>query len=382
MTEQDRLAEVADNVVRLQAAKRKAAKPRRLVVQWPGEIRPHLRGRYLVKGLLPTGTGVIFGRANAGKTAVAGDLALHLAAGLEYRGRPTRSAFVVWVALEAQESWANRVVAWCRHHQIEPGELRLATVTGIVDLRHVNSVRELIEVLAEVEAQVGEPVDLVVFDTLARALPGANENDSADMGAAIASLARIAAEMGGASVMLLHHVGKDEARGPRGHSSLLAAVDSAFEVKDGELIVHKARDSKIGAALAFELRGVEIGTDEDGEPVTAVVALAADAPVAHKARAPRRFADGSKLALKVLRALLRKEGAGVAGLVAPPGTVAVTLKRWRQEHQLKYGGSAADSDASGAERQAWRRAMQQLQAANIITIDGEWVYANDRKPDA
>jgi len=376
----DRLAEVADNVVALQAAKaQKSARPRRLSFRFAGEAKPHLVGMYLVKGLLPVGTALLYGRPNGGKTAVVVDLAAHLAAGLEYRERRTRRGLVVYLALEARESVDNRVIAWCAHHGIDAGELVLAIVGGQLDLRHKPSVAELLDVCADIEARAAEPICLLVIDTLARAMPGANENDSAEMGAAIAAVERIRTDLGGASVLLLHHVGKDADRGPRGHSSLMAAVDSAFEVRDGELIVHKARDAKIGDSLAYDLRGVRIGIDEDGDPVTAVVALAADAPTGHRATAPRRLADGSKLALKVLRILLREEGAAVAGLDAPAGTAAVPLGRWREEHKQRFGGSSADADATGAERQAWKRALQQLQAASIVTVSGAWVWANDRR---
>jgi hypothetical protein len=374
----DRLAQVADLAVARQAQKTQR-KPRRLAYKFAGQTQPHLHGQYVIKGLLPPGLAVLYGRANAGKTAVAVDVAAHVGGGLAYRDRRTRRGLVVWLALEAPESLDNRIVGWCAHHGIEAGELQVAVVTGLVDLRHKPSVAELIEVLAEIEAQAGEPILMLVCDTLARAMPGANENDGAEMGAAVASLDRIRSEARIGLVLLLHHVGKDDTKGPRGHSSLLAAVDSAFEVKDGELVVHKARDAKIGEALAFTLRGVEIGEDEDGEAVTAVVALAAGAPSGHKARAQMKLADGSKLALRVLRQLLKDEGVGVAGLDAPAGTTAVRFARWREEHRQRYGRSGADADATGAERQAWGRALQQLQAASIITVSGEWVWAHDRK---
>lgn len=377
----DHLATVADLAVARQAQQKKT-RPRRFAVTWPSEAKRHLQGLYFIKGLLPrAGLMVIFGKANSGKTAVALDLVGHIAAQRSWRERRTRGGLVVWLALEAPESFENRLGAWCDHSGIEPGELKLAIVSGLLDLRHKNSVAELLETMAEIEARACEPVALLVIDTLARAMPGANENAGEDMGAVISNLERMRADLGGTSVLLLHHVGKDDTRGPRGHSSLLAAVDSAFEIKEGELIVHKARDAKIGEAIAFELRGVGIGLDEDGDDVTAVVALPANAPMG-KARAPAKLSDGSKTALRVLRELLKEEGAGVAGLDAPTGTNAVRLERWRLKHRERYGGTEADSDSTGAGRKAWGRALEQLQAASIVTVSGEWVWVHDRKPHA
>lgn len=378
----DRLGALADNVVALQQAKKAGSKPRRLNFAFAGDIKPQTNGLYLVKGLIPSGLLAVFGHSNSGKTAVAGDMALHIAAGLEYRGRRTRQGLVVWAALEAPDSMANRMVGWISHHDIELGELRWAMLTGSLDLRHANSVKELLDVLYEIEAAAGERMALFVIDTLARAMPGANENSSEDMGAVISNLGRVLGEFSGASILLIHHTGKDDTRGLRGHSSLIAAVDGAFEVKDGEFITRKSRDSKVGEALAFQLMGRDIGVDEDGDAVTAVVAVPTDAPVGNKARSVLRLSAGSKTALRVLRELLREEGAGVAALDAPVGTIAIRFERWREMHRSRYGGEIVDSDTSGAERQAWKRALQQLQDAGIVTVSGEWVFANDKKKHA
>ncbi|MEG1971365.1 MAG: AAA family ATPase, partial [Burkholderiaceae bacterium] len=353
-----------------------------LRVSYPGEQTPQLCGRYLVKGLVPAGVGLIFGASNSGKTAVACDIAFHVAGGLDYRGRRTRPCVVVWLALEAPDSWANRQAAWLGHHGLAAADARVVTITGALDLRDADKVRGLITTLDMIAARMGEAPGLIVVDTLARAMPGADENAGADMGRVIAAFDRLQAEFPGIAVVGIHHTGKDATRGPRGHSSLLAAVDFALEVRDCELIVHKARDAKVGDGMAFELKAVEVGRDEDGDPVTAVVALASGAAMGSKGP-PRTLADGAKLALKVLRDLLRKVGVGVAGLDAPPGTVAIKVERWRIRHKgaLCAGAAAAgDAKSDAAERQAWGRAITSLQAAGIVSIASEWAFANDRKP--
>lgn len=378
-----RLDDVADTVVRLHQAKQ-AAKPktnRRLRFRFAGSVQPQLAGQYVIKGHLWCGLAVYFGRANAGKTAVVFDLAAHVAGRMPYRGRRTRGGLVVWLALEAPQSLDNRLVAWCRHHGFDAGGLSLAVVAGTLDLRNKASVSEAIDLLSEIEAQAAEPIALLVIDTLARAMPGADENSFADMGAAIAALDRIRTEARVDALVALHHVGKDDSRGPRGHSSLIAAVDGAYEVRDGEVICTKARDGKVGESLPVLLQPVEVGVDEDGDPVTAVVAVAADAPVnAHAAAKPRRsLTDGSKLALRVLRELLRAEGIAGDRVGAPASAVAVTIDRWRDEHRERYGGASTDKANADAERKAWQRAIGQLQAANIVIVAGQWVWTNDSR---
>jgi RecA-family ATPase len=73
---------------------------------------------------------------------------------------------------------------------------------------------------------------MIVLDTLSRVIAGGNENAPDDMGQLIGNCDRIRAEAR-AHVMLVHHTGKDEARGARGHSSLRAATDTEIEVSGG-----------------------------------------------------------------------------------------------------------------------------------------------------
>lgn len=66
-----------------------------------------------------------------------------------------------------------------------------------------------------------------------------------------------------------------QARGLRGHSSLHAALDAAIEVRrDGdrrEWVIAKSKDGEDGASHPFKLAVVELGTNEDGEPITSCV---------------------------------------------------------------------------------------------------------------
>lgn len=78
--------------------------------------------------------------------------------------------------------------------------------------------------------------------------------------AAVAGIDAVRAATG-AHVAVIHHCGKDEARGARGHSSLRAAVDTEIEISraDGETIstvrVTKQRDMAIGDPLPFSGAG-------------------------------------------------------------------------------------------------------------------------------
>lgn len=76
-------------------------------------------------------------------------------------------------------------------------------------------------------------VDVIFIDTLNRAIPGSDENLSTDMGVVIKHSNRLI-ELTGAAVVLTHHIGKAKERGPRGHSSLYAALDTCIMVDQAE----------------------------------------------------------------------------------------------------------------------------------------------------
>lgn len=114
-------------------------------------------------------------------------------------------------------------------------------------------------------------VDVIFIDTLNRAIPGSDENLSTDMGMVIAH-ANLLIKMTGAAVVLTHHTGKAKDRGPRGHSSLYAALDTclmvdqnATGVRTVELI--KTRQGPGGAKYFFSIENIALGEDDYGLPI-------------------------------------------------------------------------------------------------------------------
>jgi hypothetical protein len=76
-----------------------------------------------------------------------------------------------------------------------------------------------------------------------------------------------------AHVMVVHHSGKDTAKGARGHSLLRAATDSEIEVQAGLAKITKQRDMEMGAAIGFDLVPVDLGASSEGDRVTSCVAV-------------------------------------------------------------------------------------------------------------
>lgn len=222
------------------------------------------------------GLSVMYGPSNSGKSYLALHLACSIAEGTPWLGRRTIAGTVLYVAGEGASSIKMRLAAYMRHHRIF--SLAVAVVGESVDLLNpLADTQRVIDAtrLAEKECQM-PVVLLIVVDTLARAFGGGNENQSDDMGAVIQNADRIRLETG-AHVLFVHHSGKDESKGSRGHSSLRAATDTEIEVSDSGNGIHtaevvKQRDlASLGQRLSGRFVPVVLGADQWGKEQTACV---------------------------------------------------------------------------------------------------------------
>jgi hypothetical protein len=138
---------------------------------------------------------------------------------------------------------------------------------------------DVIDVARSIVAAGG--ADLIIVDTLAQVTPGANENAGEDMGKALGHCKGLKRATG-APVLLVHHSGKDAARGARGWSGLKAAADAELEVTrtagGRALRTSKQKDGEDGLQWGFDLKVLTIGADEDGDAVTSCVVVEADLP--------------------------------------------------------------------------------------------------------
>lgn len=130
--------------------------------------------------------------------------------------------------------------------------------------------RDSVEDLANHVNQAGG-VDVIFIDTLNRATPGSDENLSTDMGMVIAH-ANLLINKTGAAVVLTHHTGKAKERGPRGHSSLYAALDTCLmvdETESGMRMVElvKTRQGPGGKKYYFTIENIALGEDDYGLPI-------------------------------------------------------------------------------------------------------------------
>lgn len=208
---------------------------------------------------------IMYGEPNSGKTFAALDMAFHIAAGIPWNGKNVKQGAAFYVAAEGGRGVLDRVLALKKQHGLtEDDYIPLFIAPCGVDLRTPNAdTKPLIDAILS----YGIPAAIIVIDTLSRALAGGNENDSVDMGAFVKNCDRIR-EATKAAVMIIHHSGKDTAKGARGHSLLRAAVDTEFEIAEDQLRTRKQRDMEMLAPLPFKLRVQELGVNHRGKAIT------------------------------------------------------------------------------------------------------------------
>ncbi|SOC02139.1 AAA family ATPase [Rhodobacter maris] len=346
-----------------------ALKPRAMAmlgaITFAGNIERQLERPYLVKGWLDRGgVSVLYGPSNVGKSFLALDIAHHVAKGLSWGGRRTRKGKVLYVAAEGGGSFANRVAA------LEDPEFWVyngpLTLTG-----SKGAAAPLSEALQHLAAVHNEPFSLIIFDTLARVMGGLDENTAPDIAHLVASLDHIRRATG-AHIMLVHHTGKDVARGARGHSSLRAAIDTEIELTRDEVgqitaEVTKQRDGPTGDRFAYTLRRKELGHDQDGDQVTSCFVE----PV-ETARAGHAEVTGSaRVALDLLDKVLAEAGEIHRKPHYPSGP-GVALDQWRDA--CIAAGTLSTSDNRDTQLKAFRRAREGLETERLIVVRDELVW--------
>lgn len=231
-----------------------------------------LSNQPLVEGLLDQGTlSVVYGPSNAGKTFVAMGIGFHIAEGLPWGGMDTTKGIVLYVAAEGGSGARKRVRALQKHFNREGRAVGMKLVLSTINLLDPKADLEpIIATMRKIGTDEGSPVVFLVIDTFSRVFAGGEENGSTDMGTMVTHFDRIR-QATSAHVCIVHHSGKDLARGSRGHSLLRAATDTEIEVANGLISVTKQRDLEGDYAAGFRLRQVEIGTNSKGRPVTSAV---------------------------------------------------------------------------------------------------------------
>lgn len=244
---------------------------------------------WLVKGLVPRSTDpvIVFGPSGSGKSFVATDVAASVARGTDWYGRKVKQGRVLIVMAEGSGGAPQRVRAYAKKYDLDPASIDIAFVTAAPNFLDKGDIGEIIKTIAAIGGIV-----LVIIDTFAQVTPGANENAGEDMGPALRN-AQVVSEVTGATVVLIHHTGKDASKGSRGWSGIKGAASAQIEIikhDDGQREIHveKMKDGKDGERMGFKLETISLGFDPDGDPLESLVVVPAELQAPETDETPSR----------------------------------------------------------------------------------------------
>jgi AAA domain len=332
----------------------------------------------LIEGLLDcTALSVMFGPSGCGKTFFALDLAAHVAIERPWRGRAVLQGAAVYVAPEGGYGILERLTAFSCKYEIDPKDVPLYVVPDPIDL--CNSETDIDLLLGHLgNLPKDQPLRLLIIDTVSRALAGGNENSSDHMGTLIKRCDSLRASTG-AHVMLLHHTGKDQSLGARGHSSLKAAVDTEIEMKwdkegqSGLATVTKQRDSRTEGAFAFTLAEVDVDLPENGSPVTSCAVVPIEEESGRASKVPPLPA-AARTVLNALTKAIKEVGEPAPASKDIPSDAKVVPENRFREYAYKEGISKKGA-GERAQQVAFQRALGFL-VPNWIGRSGDLFWLN------
>jgi RecA-family ATPase len=222
---------------------------------------------WLIDRHLPEdGFAVLCGEYSGGKSFVAMDWSMSIAAGVPWLGHEVKQGEVVYIYAEGARGLKKRARAWRQEHGVAENPKGFRAISCSVNVLDEKLVACAI---ASIKASGAKP-RLIVIDTLARCFGAGDENSTKDMNAFVNACAEMREEFDGATILVVHHVGKDEKKGSRGANALPAAADIAFTVKKPNvkslsMTMKNSKPHKDSAALDdrhFQLVEIEL---DDGQ---------------------------------------------------------------------------------------------------------------------
>lgn len=231
--------------------------------------------KYVIDGLIEEESLVmIYAPAAQGKSFIALAGMLAIVTGNDFMGHSVTQGSCICILGEGHGGIRRRIHAWEEYHnrRLNPEEALLLNI-GSPNFVDDSSFRELYQAVEQARRDYGN-LKVLVVDTLARATPGADENNQRDMGVFIARMAKLRDDFG-ISVWAVHHTGHGDQSRARGSSALRAGMDAEFIIKKNGsnlmMIGTKMKEADLPQPIKMKLEPVKIkSSNGDFESAVAV----------------------------------------------------------------------------------------------------------------
>ncbi len=263
----------------------------------------------------------LVGQTGTCKSFLAIDWACRVATGMPWLSSRVEQGQVFMLAGEGRSGLRKRIQAWETYTgtTIADAPLYIAdNLPGMVDIGNTTAIIQAITDVADAGFfETGNDPSLIIVDTVARGMAGANENDAGDMGRFISALDWIRTTWS-CTVLAVHHTGHGESDRARGSSAFRAALDAEFMVKaEGNSITVRSTKSKDWrAADPVCLKRVEIEVERGVErPETSLILT-------------ESINSGTERERKAKVYRLRDEGKSYTEITGITGIPKTTAYRW------------------------------------------------------
>jgi hypothetical protein len=321
---------------------------------------------WLIHGILPSKSfSALFGPPGSFKSFIALDMAEAIATGRPWMGNQIeKQGAVLYICGEGFGGMGARIKA-CQIHHSTPKGAPIYVIRHQLNLRSsAEDFNALMMAVVQLVETTGIEFQLLIIDTLARAFGGGNENDSDAMGSFITSMGKIQ-EFLACALMVLHHSGKDLAKGLRGHSSLLGAVDTQLEIlrfedqAKGIISLTKQKDGQDGIRIGFEMVEIEISSSSLGfDPAVSLAVQASDEAVNQASKRGKSNSGAGKnqrLEMSCLENIVKSKG--TIKFIDGQQRMVADLEAWRLELRSRMG---VDETSESKFKTAWSRAKKRL----------------------
>jgi hypothetical protein len=325
---------------------------------------------WLIDGLIEqSDLGLIFGASGGGKSFVVLDMAYCIAAGIPYHGRNTKKTGVLYVCGEGHSGLQKRIKAI----HIDKGctelpNIHITTVpAAFIDESSAIAIQNTIKAIGN--------IGVVFVDTFHRNLGNGDENSAKDIAKFLQNIDLYLRSIG-VAVIPVHHSGNDSSGRSRGSSSIRAAMDVEYEVKqdaDTNIITvtnTKMKNFEQPKPFSFKFK-----------PVAESVVLEPTDFIAKKGS--KKPLSGNNLkALQCLTKALDDFGIEPTQIIrdlfsdSPQNTPdkIVSIDKWRKEAYLAITVDSEPSKKQNALKMAFYNARKALDENYLIGFHGEYVW--------